>query len=111
MKFYAEPHLAVYEIQKKHTFGDDSSKKRVLICQFDSNGEFVTTDEKLIAKLIKRFKHDEAVTTIDEKLVETEEVKNTSEAKLRHCKKCDYTCETQGQLLAHYRENHSKEGN
>ena len=28
----------------------------------------------------------------------------------RHCKKCDFTCETQGQLLRHYREFHAKEG-
>lgn len=27
---------------------------------------------------------------------------------LRHCKKCDFACETQGQLLAHYREMHPK---
>lgn len=29
---------------------------------------------------------------------------------LRHCKKCDFTCETQGQLLAHYRQFHPKGG-
>lgn len=29
---------------------------------------------------------------------------------LRHCKKCDFTCETQGQLLAHYRQFHQKGG-
>ena len=34
----------------------------------------------------------------------------TAKTSLRHCKKCDFTCETQGQLLAHYREMHSKEG-
>ena len=27
---------------------------------------------------------------------------------LRHCKKCDFTCENQGELLAHYREKHPK---
>ena len=31
-----------------------------------------------------------------------------TESTLRHCKKCDFTCETQGQLLAHYREQHPK---
>ena len=34
----------------------------------------------------------------------------TEETALRHCKKCDFTCETQGQLLRHYREFHAKEG-
>ena len=43
-----------------------------------------------------------AITTCDAKTVEVEEVA------ARHCKKCDFTCETQGQLLAHYRENHPK---
>lgn len=28
---------------------------------------------------------------------------------LRHCKKCDFTCESQGELLKHYREAHPKE--
>ena len=44
------------------------------------------------------------VATFDEKPVEAEEVEIKSEVTLRHCKKCDFTCETQGQLLAHYRE-------
>ena len=30
------------------------------------------------------------------------------ETALRHCKKCDFTCETQGELLKHYREMHPK---
>ena len=29
---------------------------------------------------------------------------------LRHCKNCDFTCETQGELMRHYRECHPKEG-
>ena len=47
-------------------------------------------------------------TTFAEKPIEAEEVEITAEKTLRHCKKCDFTCETQGQLLAHYREFHSK---
>lgn len=30
------------------------------------------------------------------------------EKPLRHCKKCDFACETQGELLKHYREKHPK---
>lgn len=99
MKFYGEPNLAVYKIQKKKIFGDVSHRHRVFICQFDENGEFETDDEKLIAQLINKFEHE---LTTPETDVET---------KLRHCKKCDFTCETQGQLLKHYREAHSKEVN
>ena len=46
--------------------------------------------------------------TFAEKPIEAEKVEIKSEISLRHCKKCDFTCETQGQLLAHYREFHSK---
>ena len=30
------------------------------------------------------------------------------ETTLRHCKKCDFTCENQADLMRHYRENHPK---
>jgi ribosomal protein S4 len=39
-----------------------------------------------------------------------ESAEPTEEAAQRHCKKCDFTCETQGELLKHYRECHPKEG-
>ncbi len=43
---------------------------------------------------------------ITEVIVEPiEEIKPT----MKHCKKCDFVCENQGELLAHYRE-HKKEG-
>lgn len=42
---------------------------------------------------------------------ETEETSEPiEETTQRHCKKCDFTCETQGELLKHYRECHPKEG-
>jgi ribosomal protein S4 len=42
---------------------------------------------------------------------ETEEAADPNEETAqRHCKKCDFTCETQGELLKHYRECHPKEG-
>jgi len=111
MKFYAEPHLAVYEMRKKHTFGENSHKQRVFVCQFDENGEFSTNDEKLISKLSAKFKYDEVIISETPITTETtEEIETTDEIKLRHCKKCDFTCETQGQLLKHYREEHSKGG-
>ena len=42
---------------------------------------------------------------ISETPQETETIDDVS---LRHCKKCDFTCETQGQLMRHYREIHPK---
>lgn len=49
-----------------------------------------------------------ANTTFAEKPIEAEEVEITAEKTLRHCKKCDFTCDNQGELLAHYREKHPK---
>lgn len=37
-----------------------------------------------------------------------QETETIDEATVRHCKKCDFTCETQGELLRHYREIHPK---
>ena len=37
-----------------------------------------------------------------------QETETIDEATVRHCKKCDFTCETQGELLRHYREFHPK---
>lgn len=59
--------------------------------RFDKNGEYETNDPKMIKRCQKQF-----------------EVKE--ETKPRKCKKCNFTCETQGELLRHYRENHPKEG-
>ena len=38
----------------------------------------------------------------------TQETETIDDVSLRHCKKCDFTCETQGELLKHYREIHPK---
>lgn len=40
--------------------------------------------------------------------IEAKEVEITAEKTERHCRKCDFTCENQGELLAHYREKHPK---
>ena len=37
-----------------------------------------------------------------------QETETIDEVSTRHCKKCDFTCETQGELLRHYREIHPK---
>ena len=104
MKFYGTPNMGVYERKNRKDVG--KIKRPKLLFRFDSNGEFVTDDEKLIARLLPRFEHDGTITTVEEKSVEADKV----EINLRHCKKCDFTCETQGQLLKHYREEHAKGG-
>ena len=117
MKFYGTPNMSIFEISKSRKDIHNIYKHRILLFRFDDNGEFVTTDEKLISKLIRKFKHDEteikteiANITFTENVIKAEEVEIKSENSLRHCKKCEFTCDTQGQLLRHYRESHAKEG-
>lgn len=64
--------------------------KRILLGKFDENGLFKTDDKDLINKFKLHFKYEDA------------------ETKTRHCKKCDFTCENQGEIMKHYRLNHKK---
>ena len=100
MKFYGTPNMGVYERRTRKDLA--RNKRQKLIFRFDANGEYVTEDVALIEKLKRKFRYGETE-------IENNEIEIKSEIKLRHCKKCDFTCETQRQLLAHYRKKHSKE--
>lgn len=65
------------------------------IGRFDNNGIFETDNIKIIDRMKGKFQVYEDIPAIS----------NT----LKHCKKCDFTCENQGELLAHYRAIHPKE--
>lgn len=107
MKFYGAPNMSVFEINRKPKDADNIYRRKRLLFRFDNNGEFITEDAELIKKLERKFRHDEA--SVNEEMVEYLEVTPT-ESKLRHCRKCDFACETQGELLRHYREQHPKGG-
>ena len=48
---------------------------------------------------------------IEAKIIdEVDGYKISVESEVRSCKKCDFTCTSQGELLKHYRENHPKKG-
>lgn len=100
MKFYGLPNMGVYERKTRRDI--IKNKRPKLIFRFDENGKYVTEDIALIEKLKRKFRYDEIE-------IENKEIEIKSENSLRHCKKCDFTCETQGQLLKHYRESHTKE--
>lgn len=83
MKFFGTPNLLV-----KDSKNDDKP-----LFRFNDNGEFETEDERLIKRLKQHFKFED-------------NVKSDS----IQCKKCERTFDTKGDLLAHYRKDHPKEG-
>lgn len=96
-KFFGEPNMLIKERKKKHFNGEIMYKP---LFRFDKNGEYITDDERLINKLKSRFTYTEMENNVTDD--------NPSE-KIYQCKKCDFTTNNMGLLMAHYRE-HKKEG-
>jgi hypothetical protein len=86
MKFYGQPNSLVREM-RRNPMKDEP--EFVPIFRFDKNGEYTTSDDKLIQKLKKKFRYEEE--------------------KVFKCKKCGEEFENRGLMLAHYRANHPKE--
>lgn len=107
MKFFGPP---LKEIKSK------TSGK--MMFRFDTKGEFITDDNEIIQRAIGFFDHIPLKAEPDgERVAKTVVIPATTittksetepEVKLKHCKKCDFTCDNQGDLLAHYR-THKKE--
>jgi hypothetical protein len=107
-KFFGEP---LKEIKSKQT--------GKVIFRFDTKGEHITDDEEIIKRALGFFDYiklkSETVGTKVKKTVEApkmtiETTKMDDEIKVgtRKCKKCDFTTDSQGELLQHYRTH--KEG-
>lgn len=107
-KFFGEPLKIIY-----------SKTSNKPLFRFDTKGEFITDDNEIIQRAIGFFDHIELkAETVGDKVAKTVIIPETTiitekqpkidETKLKHCKKCDFTCENQGDLLAHYR-THKKE--
>jgi len=88
MKFKAEPNLFV-RISSKYVQRVTGIKG----FYFDDKGEYETDNETLIKLFSQSFDIDEQP---------KEKIK-------RHCKKCEFICDTQGELLKHYKTIHPKE--
>jgi len=119
IKFFGTP---LQEIKSK------TSNK--MMFRFDTKGEFITDDEEIIRRAMGHFDYLPLKAEITgEKVMKTitqqpltitvkgeevpeikEEVPEIKEEAKRQCKKCDYSCDSQGELLAHYRVAHKKEG-
>ena len=69
---------------------------------FDENGRFETHNRFVAYRLKSRgFKKAEDTPPSPQP--------QEPQAELRHCKKCDFACASQGELLVHYRKQHPKE--
>ena len=89
----------------------DSEEEAVLRVGIKINAPFLPITVEEISSVdgfeIRAAAYD--ITTSDEKSVEADKAEEFCiEIGVRHCKKCDFTCETQGELLRHYRELHGK---
>lgn len=102
MIFYGTPDMLV-RLNK-------AQNRRLKFFRFDSEGRYQTDNERLIKVLKTKFKHDPVDKESVINIVKPDEENRTSEIILKHCKKCEFTCENQGDLLAHYRSAHPKKG-
>ena len=90
MRFKAEPNLYVrFSLPLQRATGRKG-------LYFKEDGTFETESPVLIKALSRQFEIDES------------ENKGNSTETIRRCKKCDFSCNGQGELLKHYRENHPK---
>lgn len=97
-----------------------SKKTNKVIFRFDTKGEFITDDPEIIERAMGYFDYLELkAEPVGEKVGKTHFVpamtittkgqEETKEENKKHCKKCDFICNNQGELLSHYREAHPKE--
>jgi hypothetical protein len=95
MKFKGTPNLLV-RITKPR-------RGEVKHFSFDENGIYETENPFTIMRL--RAQYEEVKEEIN--LEKSVKVAVQGE-KIKHCKKCDFTCKTQGELLKHHKTEHPK---
>lgn len=111
MKFYSDvPNL---HIVRQRLVGN--RQEGYLLCKFDENGELETEEKEVIRQLINIYRHEDEI--VDEEITGEETIEGETseetpivdlEKHMKQCKKCDFTCENQGELLFHYKESHPK---
>lgn len=102
MKFYSDiPNL---HIVRQRTRGNGT--EGYLLCKFDEKGELETNDSEVIRQLRNIYRHDEPEEEINKEKNVTDD--KPTEEKVYQCKKCDFTTDNKGYLMAHYREQHKK---
>lgn len=71
--------------------------------RFSADGLYETHNKFLARRLARKF---EIVTAEPE---QSEPQEQPQEVTLKKCKKCDFTCDNQGDLMRHYKTEHPKE--
>jgi hypothetical protein len=116
VKFIGNPNMLVKERKRKPMSTEFIFKP---IFRFDSNGEYVTEDERLITKLKKKFKYEIVNEYVDFEILwwfeENEEnyvIDNDrgEDIKKYQCKKCGESFDNWGFYMSHCRQEHPKEG-
>lgn len=99
MKFKGTPNTLVSMVYRV-----GFARKTKKIGRFSADGIFETNDTRVINRMKKHFPilEENEIKEIKEELIIKKET-------IRHCKKCDYTCTNQGDLMKHYRLEHPKE--
>ena len=108
MKFFGEPGQLVRFTRKNMRNG------RKIGFRFDDKGEYVTENKRLIQALKTRFKYEDEELPFEDKTeaykasydatdsIEELPLLDVEEVKFK-CKKCDFTTDNKGSLMAHYR--------
>jgi hypothetical protein len=99
MKFQGKPNLTIVDY-----------KRLVAICTFDENGFFETDDPNKIKYLTTKTTSAKVVEEQPKVTPKEEKPQEVPAEKVYKCKKCGYTTTNMGELLAHYRTKHPKEG-
>lgn len=101
MKLKGEPKQLVINTRKR------GGQKKMY--RFNENGvlEIPNRDKDLCKRMARRFEViDEKKQVKDKQKSETKE----TDKKIYRCKKCGFTTDNMGKLLAHYKEEHPKNG-
>jgi len=104
--FYGSPN-SIAKVTTKYPYTLKKYTKPLF--RFDENGEYLmeSNDFSIINELKRKYRYS---ISADVEPIETETTADTcEEIKVKHCKKCDFTCTNQGDLLYHYRSFHAKE--
>jgi hypothetical protein len=114
----------LYKFFGKPLLNIRSGETNMILFTFDTKGEYVTDDEKIIIRAKKKFDYIENNMVLEGERVKVyeptpaikikinditniEPIAKDEPLKNRECKKCDFKCKTQGELLRHYRMHHS----